>query len=189
MRQTFAIFLGLLSLTGCQPYGAPPPQGAYGVPPEAPPYPSPQDYTPQPYTPQPYPPAPGGYPAPSYQPGQPYQPGPPECPITASREWTAWINAMPGPNARPTLVVSGKVTTATGGYQVAFDQRLQIRRGQPPQAFVTLFVAPPSGGTAGQATVTHPLRWEWPLPQPVGSVVVSCGDKTLAEITNIQTAF
>jgi hypothetical protein len=96
---------------------------------------------------------------------------------------------MPGPNARPTLVVTGKVATATGGYQVAFDRALQIRKGYPPQAFVTLYVAPPDGGGASQAVATHEVRWEWPLGQPVGSVIVRCGDKTLAEITSIQTAY
>jgi hypothetical protein len=172
----------LLLLAGCGTYGAPPPQGPYGETAPAP-YPYPGD---QPYpgnTPIPPPLPPGAYP------GGPYQPQPPECPITASREWSAWVNAMPGPGARPALVVRGKVVTPTGGYQVAFDRYMQIRRGQPPQAFVTLYVAPPSGGAASQAASTHEVRWEWPLNQPVGSVVVRCGDKTLAEITNIQTAY
>ena len=50
-------------------------------------------------------------------------------------------------------------------------------------------VADPEGAPVTQAQVTHPVRWEWPLNQPVGSVVIRCGDKTLAEITSIQTAF
>jgi hypothetical protein len=97
---------------------------------------------------------------------------------------------MLGPGGRvPVLIVRGKVVTPTAGYQVAFDRALQVRRGQPPQAFVTLFVAPPSGGAPSQAASTHEVRWEWPLNQPVGSGVVRCGDKTLAEITSIQTAY
>ena len=97
---------------------------------------------------------------------------------------------MPGPGARaPALVVRGKVVTASGGYQVAFDRNMQIRRGQPAQAFVTLYVAAPEGPAASQVASTHEVRWEWPLSQPVGSIVVRCGDKTLAEITNIQTAY
>lgn len=181
----------LLLLAGCATYGSappPPPQGPYGDPA---PYPYPGDEPSAPLPPPgndpggPYqPPSPGAYP------GGPYQPQPPECPITASRDWTAWVNAMPGPGARgPALVVSGKVVTATGGYQVAFDRYMQIRKGQPPQAFVTLYVAPPQGGAASQASSTHEVRWEWPLSQPVGSVVVRCGDQTLAEITSIQTAY
>ena len=109
--------------------------------------------------------------------------------ITSSRDWTAWINRMPGPNNGPALVVSGKVVTTTGGYQVAFDRYMQIRKGYPAEAFVTLNVAGPGDSPASQAQVTHEVRWEWPLNQPVGSVIVRCGDKTLAEITRIQTAF
>lgn len=107
----------------------------------------------------------------------------------ASRDWTAWINRMPGPNNRPMLVVTGKVVTPTGGYQVAFDRDMQIAESFPAQAFVTLHVANPDAAPATQATVTHEVRWEWPLNQPIGSVVVRCGDKTLAEITRIQTAY
>lgn len=196
--------VALLLLAGCDTYGNPPPQGPYGSPPQGPygqpgatfPYPGdePSSYPGN----EPYPPAPpGNYPSQPYPsappgayPGGPNQPQPPECPITASRDWTAWVNAMPAPGARgPALVVSGKVVTSTGGYQVAFERNMQVRRGQPPQAFVTLYVAPPEVPAASQVASTHEVRWEWPLSQPVGSVVVRCGDKTLAEITNIQTAY
>lgn len=184
MKRIFAAAT-LLLLAGCDTfYDQPPPQGPYGAPGPAPaPFPYPGD---EPYPGnEPYPPGP----PPGSYPGGAGQPQPPECPITASREWSAWVNAMPGPGTRPMLVVRGKVVTPTAGYQVAFDRNMQIRRGQPPQAFVTLYVAPPSGGASSQAASTHEVRWEWPLNQPVGSVVVRCGDKTLAEITNIQTAY
>ena len=167
--------LAFLAVAACDPY--------YGQEPYGPqPYPYPD---PAPYPQDPYPPAPGGYP------GQaPYQPLPPECLITSSRDWTAWVNRMPGPGgARPMLVVIGKVVTPTGGFQVAFDPRMQIRKSYPAQAFVTLQVANPDGAPASQAQITHEVRWEWPLNGPVGSVIVRCGDKTLAEITRIQTAY
>jgi len=170
------IAAALLALTSCNPmYG----QDPYGPQPYPGPAPYPEGSTPYP-GPTPYPQAP-------YPGQQPYRPAPPECIISSSRDWTAWINRMPG-NGAPALVVSGKVVTPTGGYQVAFDPRMQVRKGYPAQAFVTLEVAAPTGPTS-QAQVTHEVRWEWPLNQPVGSVVVSCGDKTLAEITRIQTAF
>jgi hypothetical protein len=178
----------LLALTSCDPmYG----QDPYGPQP----YPGPAPYPQEPYpgAPSPYP-GPAPYPqepypgTPAPYPGQPNQPAPPECVISSSRDWTAWINRMPGTGA-PTLVISGKVVTPTSGYQVAFDPRLQVRKGYPAQAFVTLDVAPPGGAPVSQAQVTHEVRWEWPLGQPIGSVIVSCGDKTLAEITRIQTAY
>ena len=28
------------------------------------------------------------------------------CPVVDSSDWTAWVNAMPGPNAQPMLVVT-----------------------------------------------------------------------------------
>ena len=166
--------LAMLAVAACDPY--------YGQEPYGPqPYPNP---SPAPYPQEPYPPVPG------YAGQQPYQPTPPECLITSSRDWTAWINRMPGPGgARPMLVVTGKVVTPTGGFQVAFDPRMQVRESYPAQAFVTLQVADPEGAPAAQAQVTHEVRWEWPLNGPVGSVIVRCGDKTLAEITRIQTAY
>ena len=173
--------VALLALTGCDSLYGSRPQGPYGAPG---PYPAPEPYPPYPSNPQPYPPGPGTYP------GQPGGPTLFECPIVSSSGWTAWINAQPGPGGgRPVLVVSGKVVTATGGYQVAFDRYRQIRRGQPAQAFVTLQVAPPNGGTWGTQAIPHQVRWEWPLNQPIGGVIISCGDKTLAELTIIKTAY
>jgi len=104
-----------------------------------------------------------------------------------SRDWTAWVNAMPGPGARPTLIVTGKVVTRTGGYQVSFDRTLQIRKSYPAQAFATVTVIPPAGG-APQALVTHDLRGEWPLSQRIGSVEIRCGNETLASIAPVETA-
>ncbi len=131
----------------------------------------------------------GSQPYPSAPPGQAYPAPPPaECPISASQDWAAWINAMPGPNARPTLIVTGKVVTPTGGYQVSIDPDLRIAESYPAQAFVELRVTPPVGGAATQALVTHQLRWEWPANQPIGSVTVRCGEKHLARISPVQTA-
>ena len=66
---------------------------------------------------------------------------------------------------------------------------MQIREGYPAQAFVTLHVAGPGGSRHRRPWSLTNVRWEWPLKQPVGSVVVRCGDKTLAEITPIETAY
>ncbi len=95
---------------------------------------------------------------------------------------------MPGPNARPALIVSGKVVTPTGGYRVAIDPDLRIAESYPVQVFVELRVTPPAG-PATQALVTHELRWEWPADQPIGSVTVRCGEKHIARISPVQTAY
>ncbi|MEO6256764.1 MAG: hypothetical protein ABIO69_08145 [Sphingomicrobium sp.] len=155
----------------------------------APNYPAPnypQSSYPAPGYPAPNYPAPNypapGYPAPNYPPPGAYPPGPQlTCPVSNGREWRAWIDLMPG-SAAPTLHVTGKVTTSSGGYAVSFDRSLQIRRGYPAQAFVTVQVSPPTGGST-QALMTHELRGEWPLGQRIDSVEIRCGEQTLASIT------
>lgn len=108
------------------------------------------------------------------------------CPIAGSGNWAAWINAMPGPNARPTLIVTGKVTVPTGGYSWQWAD-MRVMESHPVQVVADLRVIPPAGG-ATQAIVTHDVRGEWPMSPPVGSVTVTCGNQTLARIAPVETA-
>ena len=161
-----------------EPYGQPYPPAYPGD--AYPPAPYPEPGYPPPGYPQP------GYPQPGYPPQSQYPQGPQlTCPITVSREWRAWVNMMPGP-ATPTLNVSGKVNTPTGGYQVSFDPSLQIRRGYPAKAFATLRIFPPPAG-ATRAVVVHEIRGQWPLGQRIDSVEIRCGEETLANITPVGT--
>lgn len=111
---------------------------------------------------------------------------PSACPIVSSSDWAAWVNAMPGPNAQPELIVTGKVTVPTGGYQPAL-QLEQVAESYPVQVFTRFRPNPPSG-PATQAVVTHEVRGEWPMSPPVGSVTVRCGDQVLARIAPVETA-
>ena len=109
-----------------------------------------------------------------------------ECGIVGSSNWAAWVNAMPGPNARPTLIVTGKVTVPTGGYR--FEWRdMRVMESYPVQVAVELDAIPPAGG-ATQAVVTHDVRGQWPIDPPVGSLTVRCGDRVLARISPVETA-
>lgn len=161
------------------PYGPPPyPQDPY------PPYPPGQAYPP-PYPPDaPYPPVT------PYPPDAPYptygQPAAQSCNIAGSREWSASIGTLPG-NPQPTLRVSGKVLAPSGGYRIAFDPDLQIAESYPAQAFAAVRVTPPTQPTV-QVVMTHNVRWQWPLGQPIGRVVVRCGDRTLADIAPVPSA-
>lgn len=126
-------------------------------------------------------------PGPSY-PHSPFPREPVSCPIAGSSDWAAWVNAMPGPNAGPTLIATGKVTTETGGYRVAFDPDLIVRESYPVQVVATLRVVPPTGG-ATQAVVTHDVRGGWKAPgEPVGSFEIRCGGDVLARISPVETA-
>ena len=136
---------------------------------------------------------PGAYPPGTYPPGA-YPPGayPPgadaRCPIRTSRNWTAFVNRMPGPDARPQLIISGDVVTPTAGYQVRFDPHLKMRESYPAQAVAVLQVTPPSG-PAAQVVETHQVRWEFPISQQVGSVEIVCEGETLARISQVQSAY
>ena len=104
----------------------------------------------------------------------------PVCP-TETRGWQAWIDAMPGPNAQPTLIVQGEAllperaaATLTAG---------PLDRMQPPTQRVTLAVEP-SVKAAGWA----PLRVEIPSPASLRAVSISCDGAEIARIEPVTAA-
>jgi len=109
-----------------------------------------------------------------------------ECGIIGASDWAAWVNAMPGPNARPTLIVTGKVTVPTGGFRFAWRD-MRVMESYPVQVAAELQAIAPAG-PATQAVVTHDIRGEWPIDPPVGSFTVRCGDMVLARIAPVETA-
>ena len=123
-------------------------------------------------------------PVPAQAPARPS--GGPDCPIIGSSDWAAWVNAMPGPNARPTLIVTGKVSVPTGGYRFAWRD-MRVMESYPVQVAVDLQPLPPAG-PASQAIVTHDVRGEWPMNPPAGSLTVRCGEQVLVRISPVETA-
>lgn len=109
-----------------------------------------------------------------------------DCPIAGSSDWAAWVNAMPGPGARPKLIVTGKATVPTGGYRTEWAD-FRVAESYPVQVFADLRVIPPSGA-ATQVVTTLDVRGEWPMSEPVGSVTITCGNRTLARISPVETA-
>lgn len=114
------------------------------------------------------------------------QPAAEACPIASSANWKAWVNAMPGPGASPKLIAEGQVTAPTGGYTFAWRD-LRVMESNPVQAVADLEALPPDG-PATQALETHDLRGEWPIDPPVGSLTITCGNRTLARIAPVETA-
>ncbi|HVF38222.1 MAG TPA: hypothetical protein VNA29_09815 [Sphingomicrobium sp.] len=109
-----------------------------------------------------------------------------DCPITSSSGWHAHVNAMPGPNDNPRLIVSGKVTVPTGGYKLSLRMGA-VAESYPVQVTVDLDAIPPSG-MATQALETRDLRGSWRSEERVGSVTVRCGSRVVARLSNIETA-
>ena len=108
------------------------------------------------------------------------------CPIIGSSQWAAWVNAMPGPNARPTLIVTGKVTVPTGGWDFIWRDG-RVMESYPVQVAVDLEPLIPQG-SATQAVTTHDVRYQMPISPPVGAVTINCGDRVLARIAPVETA-
>lgn len=128
----------------------------------------------------------GDRPAPSPAPEPSPPPSRSDCPIVGSSDWAAFVNAMPGPNARPKLIVTGKVRTPTGGYNVGL--RLgPVAESHPVQVTVRLHATPPDG-PASQAIATHDVRGSWPMSDPVGSVTIRCGSQVVKRISPVETA-
>ena len=110
----------------------------------------------------------------------------PDCPIVKSSGWQAHVDAMPGPNDNPRLIVTGDVTVPTGGYKLALRMG-QVAESYPVQVTVYLDATPPSG-PATQALETREVRGSWRSEERVGSVTVRCGSSAIARLSNIVTA-
>ncbi|RVQ69310.1 hypothetical protein EKN06_03745 [Croceicoccus ponticola] len=103
----------------------------------------------------------------------------PVCPIE-TRSWQAWINAMPGPDMRPTLIVKGEAllpekasATLTAG---------PTDRMMPPGQRVTLSVEP-SDRAAGWQEIRLDIA---PALPDYASVIVGCGGNEIVRITPIE---
>ncbi len=110
-----------------------------------------------------------------------------DCPVIASRDWTAWVNAMPGPGAEATLIVEGAVDMPTPGYVFSWEAGMADRSAIPTQR-LHLTATPPDGMVA-QVITTETVRYDGPaIAKNYSGVMVMCGGELLAEITEIMTA-
>lgn len=107
------------------------------------------------------------------------------CAATTAN-WRAWVNAMPGPNARPSLIVIGDATVPTGGYRMTLTLG-PTTRSEPPQQIVHLTVTPPDG-MATQAFVTQEVRGDFPALPRYGAVTIVCNGETVGRISPVESA-
>jgi hypothetical protein len=109
------------------------------------------------------------------------------CAVIANRNWTAHINAMPGPGAQRTLIVSGEVDLPTPGYTATLDLGPADRSATPVQQLIVNTTAPT--GIVAQVVTPYPVRYEGPaIAQQYRAVRIMCGGQQLAEITDIVVA-
>ena len=113
--------------------------------------------------------------------GGPSEGAAPACPET--RGWHAHINAMPGPGAVPTLIVTGEANVPAG--RTATLTVGPTDRMMPPgQRFALSLV--PSSGAAGWQEVRAEIK---PAMNAYSSVIIGCDGQEVARITDIQKAY
>jgi hypothetical protein len=93
---------------------------------------------------------------------------------------------MPGPNAQPKLIATGKVVMPSGGYTYRWGS-LRVMESYPVQISVQLIPIPPAG-PATLALETQEVRGEWLADPPIGSLTITCGDMVLGRVAPVATA-
>ncbi|WP_411818240.1 hypothetical protein [Hyphococcus sp. DH-69] len=110
-----------------------------------------------------------------------------DCPVIASRNWNAWINAMPGPDATRSLHVTGEIDLPTPGYEIEMIAGVADRSAIPTQRLI--IKATPPSGMVTQVITTESVSYSGPaIADLYRSIMVLCGDTVLTEITELQLA-
>ncbi|MEZ5897531.1 MAG: hypothetical protein R3C40_05200 [Parvularculaceae bacterium] len=109
------------------------------------------------------------------------------CPVSDSRDWRAWLDVMPGPDAVAKLHITGEVDLPTPDYTAQWTPGPADRAFPPTQRFMLSFTPP--GGMVTQ--VITPTRVSLEMDATYTSyreIIVGCGDEVLVEITDIAVA-
>jgi hypothetical protein len=109
------------------------------------------------------------------------------CPVIESRDWAAWVNAMPGPGATKQLIATGQVTMPTPGYTIALTAGMADRSATPTQQLI-LTATPPTNPVA-QVLTTQPVRYQGPaISMNYRAIRIMCGGQMLSEIDDVPVA-
>ncbi len=110
------------------------------------------------------------------------------CNVLASRDWEAWINKMPGPDAVPTVHVVGKVDVATPGYTFTWSVG-PMDRSATPALRLRLSAAKPDG-MVNQVITTEEVKYEGPVPGAgISRVIIGCGTVSIGEVRNVRDVY
>ncbi len=122
------------------------------------------------------------------EPVEPPKPAPvAACPVIESRDWAAWVNAMPGPAATKELIVTGQVTLPTPGYTVTLGAGMADRSATPVQQLILTATAPT--GMVPQVLTTQPVRYQGPaISMQYRGIRIMCGGTMLTEIADVLVA-
>lgn len=109
------------------------------------------------------------------------------CAVIESRSWAAWVNAMPGPQATKSLIVTGEIVLPTPGYAVTLAAGMADRSATPVQQLVLTATAPT--GMVPQVLTTQAVRYQGPaISMNYRAIRIMCGGTMLTEITDVPVA-
>lgn len=103
----------------------------------------------------------------------------------STKDWRAWIDTTPGPRG-PELVVTGIVTTPTGGHRTFLTLGPTLRS-EPPQQIVNLEMRAQGDGVTTMV-VTEEVRARFPALARYGSVVVRCNGQEVGRVSPVVAA-
>ena len=109
-----------------------------------------------------------------------------DCPVIASTDWHAWVDAEPGPDD-PTLHIRGTVDLPTPGYDYTWRKGIADRAYPPGQHMHLEFTAP--DGPVAQVVTTMDVAYQGEADfDAYRMILVKCGEKRLAEILEVPVA-
>lgn len=103
----------------------------------------------------------------------------PECPVVASRGWSAAVIGKP-PGSGDRLRVSGTLTLSGDGYRARLEQGPVLEIHPPIQQLELRFER--SGGRGPREVA---VRGEFPALSEYGSIDIRCGNRTVATISSV----
>jgi hypothetical protein len=109
------------------------------------------------------------------------------CHVLSAGQWTVRIEQRAvtrhrPPHMKPMLIIDGIVTVPAGGYDVGLDLGPVQKLHDPIQQILVRTTPSPDGGTA---PVAHRVHGEFLARKKLGSLLIRCGDGTLALIRDL----
>lgn len=109
------------------------------------------------------------------------------CPVSDTRDWSAWVDNLPGPDAKPMLRVAGQVKLPKPGFNESWTVGMADRSAIPTQHLMLELTEP--DGMVIQVETWRQVSFSTPaIAENYKSVIVKCGEEVLAEIANVMDA-
>lgn len=107
------------------------------------------------------------------------------CPVIESGKWHGWIDKFTQKKNNNRLIVAGEIVLPTPGFTIDWKQGATDRM-SPPSLRLHLSAVPPEGMVIQAITsVAVNINLETPIHE-FRSVIIFCGNKKLAEITDVR---